>query len=55
MAAPRGGSLRRMKIAAAAALTLHGFAFAAEEFRFTSGLGIAVPAPRAAHTAFITA
>ena len=37
-----------MKIAAAAALTLHGFAFAAEEFRFTSGLGIAVPAPRAA-------
>ena len=38
-----------MKIAVAAALTFHAFAFAADDgFRFTSGLGIAVPAPRSA-------
>ena len=38
-----------MKIAVAAAFTLHALAFAADDgFRFTSGLGIAVPAPRSA-------
>ena len=37
-----------MKIAVAAALTLHAFAFADDGYRFTSGLGISVPAPRSA-------
>ena len=37
-----------MKIAVAAALSLHALAFAGDEVRFTSGLGIAVPSPRSA-------
>ena len=37
-----------MKIAVAAALSLHALAFAGDEVRFTTGLGIAVPSPRSA-------
>ena len=37
-----------MKIAVAAALSLHAICLAGDDVRFTSGLGIAVPSPRSA-------